>query len=66
LVIPPAEVQQNDGAPADDDAVAALFGRITESGDLGRRDAIREVADRLGLSPKQAYAAIERVKTSVK
>ena len=48
--------------PSDTD-IAAMFGELTEKTTLNsRKAAIRAVADRVGLSTKAVYAALERVK----
>jgi 16S rRNA (cytidine1402-2'-O)-methyltransferase len=49
-------------APSDE-AIASMFGELTKSNVLESRKAgIRAVADRLGLSTKAVYAALERAK----
>jgi 16S rRNA (cytidine1402-2'-O)-methyltransferase len=48
-------------APADDD-VAQIFGQITDSGALSRRQAISATAKHFGIAARQVYAAIERAK----
>ena len=48
-------------APADDD-VAQMFGQITDSGALSRRQAISATAKHFGIAARQVYAAIERAK----
>jgi len=48
----------------DDAEIAAVFGRTTELIDDSRREAIKATAERLGLSPKAVYAALERHKNS--
>jgi hypothetical protein len=42
--------------------VANMFGQLTKSGGVTRREAVRQVSARLGLSAKEVYAAIERAK----
>jgi 16S rRNA (cytidine1402-2'-O)-methyltransferase len=66
LVIAPKSAEQ-----IADDAVAPKvllveFGELTNNGASSRRDAIRTLATRHGLSSKSVYAAIERAKQSVK
>jgi 16S rRNA (cytidine1402-2'-O)-methyltransferase len=51
------------GASAPDRDVAGLFGHITDSGSMSRREAIRATARRLGIPVRQVYAAIERAKS---
>ena len=53
------------GRVPEDAELAALFGQITESGAVNRREAIREIADRHGLKVRDVYQAIERVKRPV-
>jgi len=48
-------------APSDED-VAALFGRITDSGQSTRRQAITATAKHFGIAARRVYAAIERTK----
>jgi 16S rRNA (cytidine1402-2'-O)-methyltransferase len=51
-------------APPADEAVSQLFGEVTKSSEVAsRRAAIRAVAERLGLSTKAVYNALERAKT---
>jgi 16S rRNA (cytidine1402-2'-O)-methyltransferase len=46
-----------------DQEVATAFGEVTKSPHTAtRRDAVKAVAERLGLSPKAVYAALERAK----
>ena len=45
-----------------DEQIAEAFGHTTENGTLSRRAAIAAVATKLGKSPKDVYAAVERVK----
>jgi 16S rRNA (cytidine1402-2'-O)-methyltransferase len=47
--------------PSDLD-IAAEFGRITNSGQPSRREAIAATAKNLGISAKKVYAAVERTK----
>lgn len=47
-----------------DEQIAAVFGEMTENAAYGsRRSAVRAVADRLGLTSRIVYAALERAKT---
>ena len=48
-----------------DQAVLDLFGRITGTAGLSRRQVIAEVARRLHLRPNEVYAILERAKNSV-
>jgi 16S rRNA (cytidine1402-2'-O)-methyltransferase len=56
---PPVSAQRLE---ASDDDVANMFGQLTKSGGVTRREAVRQVSARLGLSAKEVYAAIERAK----
>lgn len=63
LVIPPVDSTKNLASDASDSEIAAMFGQITEINDAGtKRDAARNVAERLGLTTRQVYDALERVK----
>jgi len=63
LVIPPGSKATTLPTAATDDEIAELFGQLTETG-IGesKRDTARVVAERLGLSTKVVYDALERVK----
>jgi 16S rRNA (cytidine1402-2'-O)-methyltransferase len=62
LILPPRN-DEDRGAEAKSDAdVARVFGQITDSWFSSRREAIRITADRLGLSPKAVFDALERAK----
>jgi 16S rRNA (cytidine1402-2'-O)-methyltransferase len=45
--------------------VAAKFGHLTDIGGLGRREAIRELAGKYGISAREVFALLEQAKTSV-
>jgi len=53
---PPTPGQET---PADPAILAAEFWRITKSGAFGRREALREVARRFGVSARAVFAAVE-------
>jgi len=63
LVVPPGSKATTLPTAATDDEIADLFGQLTENG-VGdsKRDTARVVAERLGLSTKVVYDALERVK----
>jgi 16S rRNA (cytidine1402-2'-O)-methyltransferase len=62
LILPPRN-DEDRGTEAKSDAdVARVFGQITDSWFSSRREAIRITADRLGLSPKAVFDALERAK----
>lgn len=53
-----------DATAPSDVAIKALFGEMTKTNTFGsKRDAIKAVADRLGLTSRAVYAALERTKT---
>ena len=63
LIIPPGSKDQSLPVAATDDDIVDLFGRLTEIGaGETKRDTARLVAERLGLSTKVVYSALERVK----
>ena len=64
LVVGPIVAARSAPVAVSDDDVAAEFGRYTNSAGLSRRDAVGEVARRLGRSSRDVYAAIERAKKS--
>ena len=61
VLIPPVPLQDDSPTVSDRD-VYVLFGQITKEGGAGRRDAVREIAARLSMSPNAVYEAIERAK----
>jgi 16S rRNA (cytidine1402-2'-O)-methyltransferase len=65
-VIGPAETSVKPSIMPDDQAVAAEFWRTAETGAEGRRAALGAVARRLGLRPREVYAAVERAKNGAK
>jgi hypothetical protein len=61
--IPPGSASVQADEPSTDEDIADLFGQLTESGDFGsRRETARAVAERLGLTTKVVYDALERDK----
>jgi 16S rRNA (cytidine1402-2'-O)-methyltransferase len=63
LIIPPKNASEDPVSEATDAEILALFGQITENMETGtKRDAARGVAERLGLTTKQVYDALERIK----
>ena len=44
------------------EAIRAEFGELTKSGEVGRREALRTLADRYGRSVRELYALLERAK----
>ena len=47
---------------ASDEDITTEFGRITDTAPVSRREAVRATAQRLGISSRHVYAAIERAK----
>ena len=62
VVAPRKEPEQSRSKPLSDQDVGSEFGRITDSGQATRRQAISTLAKQLGRSPKEVYAAVERSK----
>jgi hypothetical protein len=53
-----------EGRDIDDSEIVVLFGQIAEDGSvLSRREALRIVAEQLGLPVRAVYQALERAKT---
>lgn len=63
MIIPPQDSSEVPVSEATDLEIADVFGQITEILSTGtKRDAARGVAERLGLTTKQVYDALERIK----
>ena len=63
LVIGPADPHLGEQPPRPGDAnLAELFGQLTENGGLGRREALRELSRRHGMTSRDVFAALERQK----
>jgi 16S rRNA (cytidine1402-2'-O)-methyltransferase len=63
LIIPPPALSEESLSDTTDAEIDLLFGQITEIAGFGsKRDAARSVAERLGLTTKQVYEALERIK----
>jgi 16S rRNA (cytidine1402-2'-O)-methyltransferase len=58
LAIGPPDPQQEPPVAVDDILARQVFDELTKSGEMSRRDAVREVARRLGLTPNRAYALL--------
>lgn len=65
ILVPEAPNPPSRVGPPVDAEVLALFGHITEIDEMDRRGSIREVARRLGISPRAVFAALERAKKLV-
>lgn len=60
LVVMPPESGLKTGTEAADPAIlAAEFWRITENEDIGRREALRQVAETFGVRARDVFAAVE-------
>jgi 16S rRNA (cytidine1402-2'-O)-methyltransferase len=64
VAVAPAEVAMQASSGWTDAEIADLFGQTTNRGGSSRREALNSVADRVGKSPKEVYAAVERAKKS--
>ncbi|MDO8793960.1 MAG: 16S rRNA (cytidine(1402)-2'-O)-methyltransferase [Vicinamibacterales bacterium] len=63
LIIPPQDSSEEGPVEATDEEISELFGQITKIVQTGtKRAAARGVAERLGLTTKQVYEALERAK----
>jgi hypothetical protein len=63
LVIHPSNVRdEGPASPLDPAAIQAEFGELTKCGDIGRREALRTLADRYGRSVRELYDLLERAK----
>lgn len=62
LIISPKNPTTEAVVDVPDQEIGRLFGQITENEGVTRRNAIRAVAQRLGLSANTVYAALERAK----
>jgi 16S rRNA (cytidine1402-2'-O)-methyltransferase len=63
VVIPPKPVQPAAADAPTDDAIAAEYGHITANeASTSKRQAVRKLADRLGLPVRAVYASLERTK----
>ena len=64
VLVPPLTVDDTTAPIVNDADAYLLFGQLTNNEGLGRREAIRRIAERLSMSPNAVYDAIERAKTS--
>jgi 16S rRNA (cytidine1402-2'-O)-methyltransferase len=64
VVVGPAAAEASIAERPTDAAVAAEFGRVTETAIVTRRQAIGRVAASFGIAPRDVYAAIERHKSA--
>jgi 16S rRNA (cytidine1402-2'-O)-methyltransferase len=65
IVVEPGQEPDSASSVVGDEQISALFGRITDNGASSRREAVKLTAERLRLTPKTVYAALERVKKLV-
>jgi 16S rRNA (cytidine1402-2'-O)-methyltransferase len=62
VVVPPVETATTTEKPLpSDEDVTQLFGRITESARLSRREVARQIAERLGASPNWIYRRLSEL-----
>jgi 16S rRNA (cytidine1402-2'-O)-methyltransferase len=66
IIISPGSGGGEAGVLPSDSDVASLFGQLAKNAPGTRKDAIRAVAAKLGMSPKAVFAALERARISVK
>jgi 16S rRNA (cytidine1402-2'-O)-methyltransferase len=63
FIVPPRDASQEPRETPDDDEIAAVVGQITELEQTkSLREAARLAGERLGMSARDVYAALERVK----
>ena len=65
IVGPVINVLENNEIAVSDEEIANEFWRITNNGGSSRRAAVIQVAKKYGRSPKEIYAAVERVRKLV-
>jgi 16S rRNA (cytidine1402-2'-O)-methyltransferase len=65
LLVYPAACLESPATAVCDAEIYRIFGEITKNEGVGRRDALRQVAERLRLPVKTVYDAVERAKKSV-
>jgi 16S rRNA (cytidine1402-2'-O)-methyltransferase len=66
IIISPDSGRSEARVPPTDTEVAALFGQLAKNAGGTRRDGIRAVAAKLGMSPRAVFAALERARISGK
>jgi 16S rRNA (cytidine1402-2'-O)-methyltransferase len=66
IVLAPAAPEPRPAEPLpSSDRLLAMFGQMTNGGDLSRREAIGQLAERYGMSSREIYRAVEDAKNSV-
>ena len=65
IILAPTEGGTESRVMPEDEEIAVLFGQIAKMTTGSRKDAIRGVASRLGISVKHVYEALERSRVSV-
>jgi 16S rRNA (cytidine1402-2'-O)-methyltransferase len=65
VLVPPLDLNAASHPMSSDEDVYRLFGQLTNNEDLGRRQAVKEIAERLSMSANAVYDAIERAKMLV-
>ena len=64
VLFPPESPAAPPASPANSAELAAEFGRLTESSEVGRRDAIRQVARKFGVRAREVFEAVEKERDS--
>ena len=64
VLFPPESSAALRASPADPEELAAEFGRLTELNKVGRRDALRQVAQKFGVRAREVFDAVERIRNS--
>jgi len=63
IIVPPIKASEITGEAKNDAEIVELFGQLTENSTGGsKRDIARVLGERLGMTPKQVYSALERHK----
>jgi 16S rRNA C1402 (ribose-2'-O) methylase RsmI len=62
VVVAPADSPGVPEAPVDSSLIAAQYGCLTKNGLCSRRDAIRSLAKRYGMSARKVYSILEDAK----
>ena len=64
VLLPPVAPPDDERLPPDPRQLASAFGRLTEINNIGRREAIRQVAREFGVRSRQVFEAIEQHRKS--
>ena len=66
VVFPIAEGRSGTGREVDERVLATEFGQLTNTAGVTRREALREIARRHGVRPRQVFDAVEAIRKSGK